>query len=78
MTEIYYNLPVRSTEMAPGPTDKIFPPNFLVAALYVLAGSLLGTMGYSRAGTAMKLLGMIPAYRAWESKNFGGDIGKGI
>ncbi len=76
--ETYYNLPVRSTEMAAGPSDKLFPPSFPVAVLYVVAGSLIGKLGFSAVGNAVKLIGIIPAYRAWESKTFGSDVGKGV
>lgn len=63
--------------------EQIFPPSFVVAALYVLTGSLL--INSSPSGSSTRTLGTIvlaaaslPAYRAIKGNKFSSDRGKGI
>jgi hypothetical protein len=78
MSHTYYNLPSRSNEMPPGLVDKVLPPSFLAAALYVVAGYLASLQGFPTAGTALKMTGIIPFYKAWEMRNYSSDVGKGV
>lgn len=77
MDHTFYNQPSRLSETPAGPLDMLFPPNFLVSALYAGGGYLLCSMGYQKLGTATKMVSIIPFYRAWEARNYGGDLGKG-
>lgn len=76
---VYYNRPSRLMEVPPGPVDKVLPPSFLVSAAYVMAGHLMTKYGFSQTlGTALKLIAIVPAYKAWEQISFGSDVGKGV